>query len=150
MESGIKYETIKNGYITKEQAIAIASSDRNLKDSIFKKWKKEEDLYLGFISFYSFDVGLVQIYQDFAWHVKVKKGSWGGTKVTRIPFIRIKNGYENWDGGFDGSEDISCIVMCNSGEYYFCDDIDLEQIKAPDMEEYETYIKSSSIYHSEI
>ena len=36
----IKYETIKNGYITKEQAIAIASCDRNLKDSIFKKWKK--------------------------------------------------------------------------------------------------------------
>lgn len=36
----IKYETIKNGYITKEQAIAISGCDRNLKDSIFNEYKK--------------------------------------------------------------------------------------------------------------
>ena len=62
----IKYETIKNGYITKEQAIAIASCDRNLKDSIFYKWKKEDKLYLGFIVFHSFDVALVDLEVDVA------------------------------------------------------------------------------------
>mgnify|MGYP004653150081 CR=1 FL=1 len=36
----IKYETIKNGYITKEQAIAIAECYRNLKNSIFNEYKK--------------------------------------------------------------------------------------------------------------
>lgn len=147
MDNKIKYETIKNGYITKEQAIAIASSDRNLKDSIFKKWKKEDNIYLGWISFESFDIGLVQIEQEFAWHVKVTSGDWGGTKVNRIPLIGIKIGYENWDGDFDRTSDISCIVMCNSGEYYFCDDIDLNKIKVANMEEYKKYIKSSSIYH---
>ncbi len=147
MERKIKYETIKKGYVTKEQAIAIASCDRNLKDSVFKKWKKEDNLYLGWISFTSFDVGLVQINQDFAWHLKVKSGEWGGTKVNRIPLIGIKIGYENWDGDFDKSSNISCIVMCNSGEYYFGDDIDLKEIKVPNMEEYKKYIKSSSIYN---
>ena len=49
MDSKIKYETIKNGYVTKEQAIAIASCDRNLKDSIFKKQRKEKDIYFGWI-----------------------------------------------------------------------------------------------------
>ena len=147
MENKIKYETIKNGYITKEQAIAIASCDRNLKDSIFKKWKKEEDIYLGWISFNSFDIGLIQIDQDFAWHIKVKSGQWGGTKVKKIPLIRIKIEYENWDGYFDESSNISCIVMCDSGEYNFGDNIDLKKIKVPNMEEYKEYIKSSSIYH---
>ncbi len=66
----IKYETIKRGYITKEQAIAIASCDRNLKDSIYRKWKKEENIALGFIAFHSFKIALVEIKSDFAWHIK--------------------------------------------------------------------------------
>ena len=33
MKNDIKYESIKNSYITKEQAVAIACCDRNLKDS---------------------------------------------------------------------------------------------------------------------
>lgn len=147
MDNKIKYETINNGYVTKEQAVAIASCDRNLKDSIFKKWKKEDDLYLGLISFYTFDVGLVKINEDFAWHIKLKSGEWGGTKVNRIPLIRIRKGYENWDGDFDESDNISCIVMCNSGQYYFCDDIDLKELKEPNMEEYKKYIENGSIYY---
>jgi len=139
MDSKIKYVTIKNGYVTKEQAIAIASCDRNLKDDIFKKWKKEKNLYLGLISFSSFYIGLVQIYQDFAWHIKVKSGEWGGIKVNRIPLIGIEIGSENWDGEFNESDNISCIVMCDSGEYYFGDDIVLKEMKAPNMEEYIEY-----------
>lgn len=33
MKNRIKCENIKNGYITKEQAIAIAGCNRNLKES---------------------------------------------------------------------------------------------------------------------
>lgn len=147
MKNAIKYENIKNGYITKEQAIAIAGCDRNLKDSIFKKWKKEDNLLLGFISFHSFDVGLVKIASDFGWHVKVKSGTWGALKFKRIPVIGIKYGYENWDGDFEESSNISCVIMCNSGEYYFGDDIDLKKLEIPDMNEYNNYINADSIYH---
>ena len=145
--NNIKYETIKNGYVTKEQAIAIASCDRNLKDSLFKKWKKEDKLYLGFISFHSFDVALVEICSQFAWHIKVKSGSWGATKASRIPIIGIKIGYEHWDGEFDEDSNISCIIMCDSGEYYFGDDIDINDIKPADTNKYKEMLKHSSIYH---
>lgn len=142
----IKYETIKNGYVTKEQAIAIAGCDRNLKDSIFNEWKKDK-LYLGWISFSEFDVALVQIGYDFAWHVKVKSGDWGATKVKRIPIFGIKLGYENWDGCFDEESNESCFVMCNSGEYYYYKDIDMSKVKEPDIDEYKKYISRKSIYH---
>ena len=143
----IKYETVKNGYITKEQAIAIASCDRNLKDSIFKKWKKEDKLYLGFISFQAFDIALVEIYSQFAWHIKVKDGAWGATKVSKIPILGIKYRYEHWDGFFDERCNISCIVMCDSGEYYFGDDIDLKSLKPANIDKYNEMLKSISIYH---
>lgn len=142
----IKYETIKTSYITKEQAVAIAGCDRNLKDSVFKEWKKNK-LYLGWISFSEYDVALVQIGSNFAWHIKVKSGDWGGTKFIRIPIIGIKYGYANYDGGFDENSNISCLVMCDSGEYYYCNDIDMSKIKAPDMKEYKKYINRKSIYH---
>ena len=136
MKNKIEYKTIKNGYVTKEQAIAIASCDKNLKDSIFKKWKKEKNLYLGWISFNYFDIALVQINQDFAWHIKVKKGEWGGVKVKKIPIIGIYKECENWDGDFTEVDNISCFVMCDSGEYHFGNEFDFKQIKAPNMEEY--------------
>lgn len=137
MEKEIKYETIKNGYITKSQAIAIAGCDRNLKDSIFKKWKKESKMTLGWISFNSFDVALVKIGRDYAWHIKVKSGDWGATK-----------GFMHMDGEFTEDMNISCIVMCDSGAYCFCDDFDVNSIQAPDMKEYNDYIKRSSIFHN--
>lgn len=142
----MKYETIKNGYVTKEQAVAIAGCDRNLKDSLFRKWKKNK-LYLGWISFSEYEVALVQISLDFAWHVKVKSGSWGATKQYRIPILGINIGYINEDGYFDEESNVSCIVMCNSGEYYYCDDIDMSELKEPDMNEYKKYISTKSIYH---
>ena len=74
MKNDIKYESIKNSYITKEQAVAIACCDRNLKDSIFKKWKKEDNLLLGFISFNTLNVALLKVDSDFGWHIKVKSG----------------------------------------------------------------------------
>ena len=147
MKNYIKYESIKNGYITKEQAIAIACCDRNLKDSIFKKWKKEDNLLLGFISFNTLNVALVKVNSDFGWHIKVKSGTWGAVKLKKIPVIGIRYGYENWDGEIDESCDISCVIMCNIGEYYFGDDIDLKKLEAPDMNEYNNYINTGSIYH---
>lgn len=144
----IKYETIKNRYISKEQAIAIANCDRNLKDSLFEKLKNEDNLYLDWISFRAFDVGLVQLSGNFAWHVKVKSGSWGATKIFNIPFLGIKIGYKNYDGEFNEKSGVSCFIMCDSGEYYFHDEIDIKQVKAPNMKEYKEYIKTKSIYYS--
>lgn len=135
----IKYETIKNGYITKEQAIAIAGCDRNLKDSIFNEYKDKKNIILGFISFSEFDVGLLKISTDYAWHVKVKKGIWGGQMHSDKEHLFL-------DGGFDESSDISCYIMCNSGEYYYHDLINNEDISKPDMNEYKKYISNKSIY----
>lgn len=145
--SKLKYETIKNGYITKEQAVAIAGCDRNLKDSIFREWKKKK-LYLGSISFSEYEVALVQYGYDFAWHIKVKSGEWGAMQViSKIPIIGITLKYAYCDGYFDEESNISCLVMCNSGEYYYCNDIDISMIKMPNLEEYKKYISSPSIYH---
>lgn len=141
----IKYETLKNGYITKEQAIAIAGCDRNLKDSIFKEWKSQK-MYLGWISFEKFDVALVQFGCDFAWHIKVKSGSYGGNETKKIFGIPYKDIL--FDGEFDEDSNISCIVMCDSGQYYYSKDIDMSQMLAPDLDEYRKYIKQNSIYHS--
>lgn len=141
----IKYTTIKNGYVTKEQAVAIAGCDRNLKDSIFKDWKSRK-MYLGWISFEKFDVALVQLGSDFAWHVKVKSGSFGGCENKKILGITYKS--IMFDGEFDEDSDISCLVMCNSGQYYYSKDIDMSHIKAPNMKEYEKYLKQKSVYHS--
>lgn len=140
----IEYETIKNGYVTKEQAIAIAACDRNLKDSIFKEFKKEK-IYLGFISFSKFEVALIEINENFAWHVKVVSGDWGGREIKRIPILGIRYGCICWDGDFEEG-DISCLVMCGSGEYYYYKDVDMSLIKKPDMEKYKEYINSESIY----
>lgn len=70
----INYETIKRGFISKEQAIAIA--DSRMKDSIFLNGKKVH-CYYGWILFKKFDIVLVQFNSNFAWHVKVKAGEWG-------------------------------------------------------------------------
>lgn len=50
------------------------------------------------------------------------------------------------DGGFDESSDISCYIMCNSGEYYYHNLINHEYISNPDMNEYKKYISNKSIY----
>lgn len=147
MKKYIKYESIKNSYITKEQAVAIACSNKYLKDSIYKKNIKESNLVLGFISFNVLEVALVKIGCNFGWHIKVQSGTWGGTRIKKIPILGIKYAYEHLDGDFDESNNISCLIMCDSGEYYFGDEIDLDMLEVPNMVEYNKYVNLKSIYH---
>ena len=128
----VKYEEIRNKYVTKEQAVFIANNDRNLKDSIYKKWK-EDGLILGWISFNSFDVGLVQYNNKFAWHVKIKSGEWGAY---------FDGGH--MDGEFN-SESGSCLIMCSDGEYIFEDEVDFNKVKAANNRKYEVFAKQNVI-----
>lgn len=141
----IEYETVAKTFVTKEQAIAIANCDRNLKDSVFMEAKKK-DIHYGLITFYKFDIALVQYCGSFAWHIKVKYGEWGATEYKRLPILRIPINTIMSDGYFDEESNISCIVMCDSGEYYYCNEINIDEIKAPDMERYNDFLNSSNIY----
>lgn len=137
----IEYENINYNYVSKEQAIAIACSDRNLKDSVFKEGKKQK-YYYGLIVFSKLKIGLVK-YKDSSlyWHITVTKGEWGAT---------IKNfiSTELADGEFTEESDISCIIDCHTGEYFYKNEYKASDLSPASMEEYEYEKKYfENLYH---
>jgi hypothetical protein len=125
----IEYESIDYSYVSKEQAIAIACSDRNLKDSVFKEGK--EKWYYGLIVFNKLKIGLAKYKNSsLCWHIIVTKGTWGAT---------IKNLFstELADGEFTEESDISCIIDCRTGEYYYKNEYEISDLSPASMEEYE-------------
>ena len=62
------------------------------------------------------------------------------------PVLKKRTYDSNWDGSFTKEENISCIVMCKSGEYYFGDDIDLTKISAPNIKKFEEFIEDNEVY----
>ena len=138
-----EYQTITSDYITAEQAVAIASSDLHLKNSIFKQGLKKHLIY-GLIIFDEFSIKLVKWGSYFAWHIKVKKGEWGATQFINI--LGFKFGIANWDGEFSEEDDISCLIMVHNGEYIYLRQNDMKYIEEADMDEYLKYISQGSIW----
>jgi len=138
-----EYKIITNDYLSAEQAVAIASSDLHLKNSIFKLGLKEHLRY-GLILFEEFAIKLVKWGSYFAWHVKVSKGEWGATKFVNI--LGFKFGIANWDGDFSEEDNISCLIMVHNGEYIYLRKEDMKYIEEADMDEYLEYISTSSIW----
>ena len=105
-----KFEEIELDKITKEQAIAIANCDRNLKDAIFIEGKKEKKIYT-YIKLIKFKIALVK-YKNSTdyWYIKVTEGEWGAQN---------KRGTELYDGEFDEESNISCLVSCDTGDFFY-------------------------------
>ena len=80
---------------------------------------------------------LLKSKQQLSWDVK--KEIWGCQMCSDEEHLFL-------DGGFDETNDISCYIMCSSGEYYCHDLINDEDISKPDMNEYKKYISNKSIY----
>lgn len=100
------------------------------------------------IRFEKFEIALVQIDLNFAWHVKVKYGEWGAYEKKKFLFIPLYG--MNVDGWFDEKSNISCFIMCEDGEYYDGDEIDSKMLKEPDMEQYNKMLEYEARINSRV
>ena len=137
----IQYENYNLSFINKEQAVAIASCDRNLKESIFQEGIKN-NLYYGLIKFKSFKIGLVKYMNStFYWHIIVKECDWDG--IEKKLFHKIM-----CDGCFTENDNISCIVSCDNGEYFYKNEFNIDDLFPASFEEYENYCNYSNFWVS--
>ena len=119
----------KKRYITREEAIAIADKEKNLKKSIYKEVRMRGERY-GLVEIYDYYATLVIYNKKYAWYVKVMDGKYG-----------YKQDGEYYTGKLKDKSNIRCLVMADTGEYIYIDALfHTKQIRMVNDDEYLDYI----------
>ncbi len=108
-----KYNNENNStkkYLNREQAIEIASREKNLRKSMYNEAKDKGYCY-GIIELNDFYATLVKYNNRYAWYIKVIDGNYG-----------LKEGRIYKKGCFNEYSNIRCLVMADDGNYIYLDE----------------------------